>query len=412
MRLHFLTSPAAPAQIVRLLLAPCLMLAAFCAIPSGAAEKKPTPPPDVLVLNNGDIIHGKLVGETAGKITFHSDPLGDISVSWDKVKALHAAGPYAVFNTSNKPRSAKYLAKLPIGSVDATDKVVTVHPSAAPALPPIPVKQAEYILDDATLHKELGRHAGPLAGWAGAATAGATLVTATQNQYTFSGAVALARTMPNVDWLDTRNRTLIGFNGSFGKITQPAYIVPASGTTPAMTVASTSTKTALYHAAAERDEYFSPRLFALGQATFDHNFSQDLDLQQIYGGGLGWTALKTPKQEADLKATVQYEKQQFISGTTGTNQNLIGSTFSVNYLLHLKMVNLTQAIAYIPAYNNSRAYSATEADTFAFPTYKNLSFSLGTLDSYLNDPPLSSPPTKRNSFQFTMGITYAIKPKH
>ena len=42
----------------------------------------------------------------------------------------------------------------------------------------------------------------------------------------------------------------------------------------------------------------------------------------------------------------------------------------------------------------------------------NLSFSLGTNDSYLNDPPTSLPPTKRNSFQFTMGLTYAIKPKN
>jgi hypothetical protein len=37
---------------------------------------------------------------------------------------------------------------------------------------------------------------------------------------------------------------------------------------------------------------------------------------------------------------------------------------------------------------------------------------MGTLDSYLNDPPTSLPPTKRNSFQFTMGLTYAIKSKY
>jgi len=45
----------------------------------------------------------------------------------------------------------------------------------------------------------------------------------------------------------------------------------------------------------------------------------------------------------------------------------------------------------------------------AFPTYKNLGFSVGTMDSYLNNPPATLPPTKRNSFQFTMGLTYAFK---
>jgi hypothetical protein len=68
-----------------------------------------------------------------------------------------------------------------------------------------------------------------------------------------------------------------------------------------------------------------------------------------------------------------------------------------------------QGVSYIPAYNNFRANSATENNTFAFPAYKRLSFSLGTMDSYLNDPPVTLPPTKRNSFQFTMGLTYAIK---
>ena len=64
------------------------------------------------------------------------------------------------------------------------------------------------------------------------------------------------------------------------------------------------------------------------------------------------------------------------------------------------------------AYNNSKAYSANETNTLAFPAYKRLSFSVGTLDSYLNDPPVSLPPTKPNSLQFTMGISYAIKSKY
>jgi hypothetical protein len=64
------------------------------------------------------------------------------------------------------------------------------------------------------------------------------------------------------------------------------------------------------------------------------------------------------------------------------------------------------------AQNNPRAYPANETDTFAFPAYKSLSFSLATRDSYLNDPPVSLPPTRRNSFQFTMGLSYAFKSKH
>jgi hypothetical protein len=391
-------------SLVKLTFSTALAVSLSC-----AAQSKPAPKPaantepDVLVLTNGDTLHGKFVNEIAGKVTFHSDPLGDVSVGWDKIKELHTSQKFAVLDSSVKVRGRKAARKLPVGTLEVANQNVTLQQDNAPAGPPIPVKNAQFIMDEAALDKQVNHRPGFFDGWNGSATAGATLVTATQNQYTVSGGIGLVRTVPTVSWLKSRNRTSTDFTGSFGKITQPAYI---SGS---ITVPAVVTKSAIYHADAERDEYFSPRFFALGQVAFDHNFGQDLDLQQIYGGGFGWTALKTSKQEADLKGTVQYEKQEFISGSATGNQNLVGSTFAANYVLHLKLFTYTQGLAYIPAYNYMRAYSTNETNSFAFPTYKRLSFSLGTMDSYLNDPPVSLPPTKRNSFQFTMGLTYAFK---
>jgi hypothetical protein len=391
-----------------------VIVAAFCAASICAAQNKPAPPnpaPDVLVLSNGDTLHGKFVSEVNGNVTFHCDPLGDVTIAWDKIKELHATEPFAVLDKTVKLRGKKDESKIPVGTLEMTNQDLTVHPANGSAPAPIPVKNAAYVIDQPTLSKQVFHEPSFFAGWNGSATAGATLVTATQNQYTVSGALGLVRVVPTVTWLNPRNRTSTDFSGSFGKITQPGYEMPATSTTPATFVPAVTTKSAITHFDAERDQYVSSRFFALGQTAFDHNYSQDLSLQQIYGGGFGWTALKTPKQEADIKGTVQYEKQAFISSSSA-NQNLIGSTFSIGYILHLKLITYTQALAYIPAWNTPRAYSATETDTFAFPAYKNFSFSVGTLDSYLNDPPVSLPPTKRNSFQFTMGLTYAIKSKY
>lgn len=368
--------------------------------------------PDVLVLSNGDTLHGKLVNEIAGKVTFHTDALGDVVVGWDKIKELHAGGTFAVIDKTIKIQSRKNTAHIPEGPLDVTGKAVTVHAEGAVSPASIPVDNAAYIVDKATLDKQLYHEPGFFRGWNGAATAGATVINATQNQYTFSGGIGLVRIVPTANWLSPRDRTSMDFTGSFGKITQPSYVVAG---TPPITVPSVVTKSAIYHAGAERDEYLSARFFALGQVAFDHNFAQDLDLQEIFGAGLGWTGFKTAKQEADLKATIQYEKQQFINASSG-NQNLVGSTISLSYLLHHKMVTYTQGLAFIPAFNNPHAYSANETNTLAFPAYKNFSFSVATLDSYLNDPPsvvsLTQPPVKRNSFQFTMGMTYAIKSKY
>ncbi len=382
-------------------------LGALCVAPFSYSQAKPAPNagPDVLVLNNGDTLHGKFVNEVGGKVTFHSDPLGDLSISWDNVKELHTAQKFAVLDKTVKLRGKKTARQqIPIGSLDVTDQAVKVQ--TEPSVAPIPVKNAQYIVDEPTLDKQTFREPSFLAAWNGAATAGATLVKATQNQYTVSGSLGLVRAVPTVSWLNPRNRTSADFSGSYGKIIQPSYVADGA------LVPSIVTKTAIYHIDGERDQYVSSRFFVLAQTAFDHNFAQALQLQQIYGGGLGWTALKLEKQELDLKGTIQYEKQQFINAITGSNQNLIGSTVSASYLLHTKLLTLAQNIQYLPAFNVPRAYSASETNTITFPAYKNLGFSVGTIDTYLNDPPLSLPPTQRNSFQFNMGITYAIKSKY
>lgn len=383
---------------------------------SPAQAKPPDAAPDVLVLSNGDTLHGKFVSETAGKVTFHSDPLGDVTLGWDKIKELHATGKFGVINQSIAIRGKRRPAQFPVGTIDVTDQAVVVHPDNATPIAPMPIKNAQFIMDNATLDKQINREPGFFTGWNGAATAGATLVSATDNQYTVTGAVNLVRAVPTVSWLDARNKTLFGFNESFGQITQPAYSYSPAPAAPLVAVPSIVTKSSITHFGAERDEYFSPRVYALGQAAFDHNFAQDLQLQQIYGGGFGWTVVKSPKQEVDLKGTAQYEKQQFTAGTGNANQNLIGSTFAADYVLHLKLLTFTQALSFIPAYNNPTAYSANETDTIALPAYKNFSFSVGTVDTYLNNAPFiataANPPTKPNSFQFTMGVTYNIKSKY
>jgi len=283
---------------------------------------------------------------------------------------------------------------------------VTVHTESTPSVAPIPVKNAQYIVDRPTLDKQLFHEPGFFTGWNGAATAGASLVKATQNQYTVSAGIGLVRSIPSVAWLDRRNRTSADFTGSYGKITQPAFLVGG------VLVPATVTKSAIFHLDGERDQYLSDGIFALVQTAFDHNFAQNLQLQQIYGGGLGWTFIKSDKQEADVKGTIQYEKQKFIDGASGSNQNLIGSTLALSYLLHTKLVTYSQNLEFIPSYNTPRAYSASETNVLTFPTFKNLGFSVGTMDTYLNNSPPSEPPTKRNSFQFTMELSYAIKSKY
>jgi hypothetical protein len=371
-----------------------------------AKTKKNKPAPDVLILTNGDRLSGVFLHSAGDTIVFHSEFLGDLQIKWKDVRALRTKTRMVILGKS-APARGKLALSLPRGTITVADQLITVHPENHAAIPPIPVKNVEYIVDETTLRKQIAGHPGVLAGWNGSLTAGATVIQASQDQYTFNGAVSLVRGVPTVSWLNTDNRTLVDFTGSFGKITQPAY---SSGGvfTPA-----SSSKESIYHADAERDEYFSPRFYVLAQTVFDHNFAQALDLQQIYGAGIGWTAIKRPTQELDVKTTLQYEGQSFLDALPGEDQNLIGSTLDGNWAAKLpRKIVFKQQVNWIPAYNNPYAYSAGETDSLIMPFFKNLAFSIGSIDSYLNDPPPAVPPTKQNSFQFTTGFTYAIKSKY
>jgi hypothetical protein len=169
----------------------------------------------------------------------------------------------------------------------------------------------------------------------------------------------------------------------------------------------------IFHADAERDEYFSPRMFALADTSFDHNYGQGLQLQQLYGGGIGWTAIKNEKQELDFKADVHYEKQQYIAtqvngtATMTPSVDIIGSTIFEEYHRNLpRKILFTETANILPAWNDFKAYSANLTASLSVPVFKRLSATVMTTDNFLNDP---APYYRKNSYQFITGITYLLR---
>jgi hypothetical protein len=375
----------------------------------GKKSRTPAKPKDVLVFENGDILTGTLDREVEGNVYFKSDELGEVEVPWKKIRSLETHSNFAVLQKLPTVHLRHHLDQPEVGQLTVHGDAITVSPMGGEmaAGKTIPVKTAQFILDEDTFRRQLEAEPNFLAGWNGSLSAGATLVRGTENQYSYTSAIALQRVVPTVSWLNPRNRMEVDFSSSYGRITQPAYVddgvpVPAS-----------YTKSAIFHADAERDEYVTNRVYALAQTVFDHNYSQGLALQQIYGAGAGVTAIKRRSQQLDVKGTIQYESQSFITSASGTDENLVGSTLSGTYVLKLPAkVVLNQQMEYIPAFNVGRAYSANETDTLTIPFYKQISFTIGTIDSYLNDPVAAVPPTKRNSFQFSTGVTYTLKSKY
>jgi hypothetical protein len=365
-----------------------------CVAQDKPAQDKPAPPPpDVLIFTNGDQLTGKLVRVLGGTVSFHSDMAGDITVPVDKVKGMRAGGNFAVLR-KDAPITSQPVVP---GSFAIEDGKLTLTVKSQP-VETLPVKDVGYIIDAVAYQRDIAAKQGILQGWNGVVTGGATIVRSSSNGSTFNLGVALIRVKPVVDFLPKRNRTTVNFTETYGKITEE---VPP----PAIT-----TKTSIMHADAERDEYMSPRFYYLGEVAFDHNFSQGLDLQQTYGGGLGWTPIQKPNQQLDLKADIHYEKQKFFSQDPTVvlmNQNLIGSTLSEAYRRNLpRKIVFTETANILPAFNNADAYSANFSAILSMPVFKRLSLAVTTTDNFLNNP---APGYQKNSYQFVTGVSYNLR---
>lgn len=347
------------------------------------------PEPDVLVFTDGERIVGHFEQSNGASVKFKSDALGEVTVDWSKVKELHTSQKFAIVPKNVELKRNSDLATIPQGAISVADQKITVTPATGPAQT-VSVADADHVVEQTVFTNAVQRNPNFFTDWGGGVTAGASLVQATQESRTFTGAINLIRTIPDEDWLRRRNRTEVDFSFSYGTLEQPA--------TPVV-------KTEIYHGALQRDEYLSTSLFAFAQGLFDHNFSQGLDLQQTYAGGLGWSVIKRGNESLDLKAGVSYVRQSFFIASA--DRNLMGSTFEEDFTRGLRAgIKFSEQLIIDPAWTNTNASSATGNATVTIPVYKRTNFSLGTIDNYLHDPP---PGFKKNSFQMTMGLNYTLR---
>jgi hypothetical protein len=349
------------------------------------------PQPDVLILNDDERLVGLFVGSKGTSITFKSDLIGNVTVDWSKIKQLQAQGRYAVLPKDVELRVGANTSNIPQGRLTVADQKITITPQDA-AAQTVSVADAGQVMEEASFLKQVSPPPVPFyEDWTGTVTGGVSIMQGTQESQTLTGGISLVRAIPVETDFPPRNRTTFDFSGSQGHLTQPG--------TP-------SIRTDILHADAERDQYFTvSRVYAFGAAAFDHNYSQGLTLAQNYGGGIGWTIIRTPDETLDIKGSAEYIRQEF--QVAEADHNLIGSNFSQDFLRKFKGgVTFTEHLTVTPAWNILSAWMGAANAAINLPVYKQVTFTLSVLDTFLNDPP---PGFRKNSFQATSGLTYSLK---
>src|SRR3984885_12597180 len=106
------------------------------------------PAPDVIVFTNGDQLTGTLERATGNSFVFKSDVVGEITVTADKIKELHAGGKFVALKKGEKiTRTSKQP-----GTVTYADNAVTLTNSSS-SVETIPTKELTYIIDQKTYNQ-------------------------------------------------------------------------------------------------------------------------------------------------------------------------------------------------------------------------------------------------------------------
>jgi hypothetical protein len=393
-----------PPQPIRSPLASVVLLTLILTTlaPHLVAQAKPAPPkpePDVVVFTNGDQLTGTVERGAGDSVVFKSDMAGEITVPFAKIKELRAHGAFALLRKDTKTPTTDV--KEGTIAYSSSKVTLTVPTGGTETVDP---KNIDFLIDKATYDKQVLARPSLLTGWKGNITGGATFVRSTSNGSTYTVATTLVRSIPLVSYLPPSSRSIFNLTETYGKLTQP--VIPQTVPPTPASVA----KTDIFAASFEQDEYLSPRFYGLAHTSFNHDYSQGLDLQQVYGIGIGWTPIQSGKQQLDVKADIHYEKQTFeqqpAPAINTPNANLIGSTFSELYHRNLPYkIMFNESADVLPAYNETNDYSADATVGFVLPVYKRLGANFTATDNFLNDPAIGY---KKNSFQFVTGVTYSL----
>jgi hypothetical protein len=367
------------------------------------AQTAPKPDPEVLELNDGERLIGHFVSASGASLTFHSDAAGDVKVDWAKVKSLKSFAKFAVVEKGIVLNRHTDLTKIPQGTISASDQKLAVDPGngATPTVVPVAdatnvVPQPDFLAAFKTPRLDQD--------WHGVAGLGIDLIDATQDSRNITANIALQRVVSDESWIDPRYKTIVTFNVADSQLSQsPASLHP-------------TITTDLVHGTLEHDMFLSNKLFAYVSADFLHSSSQGMELQQTYGGGIGYVVLKNAHQELDVKAAVDYIRQSFATPTqpappaaaipTPPDKSLIGASLGESFTRTFKSgVAFHEGLTVIPAFNDAKYYTASAFANFAIPVYKRINITIGGLDNYVNQPPSGF---KTNSFEFVTQLAYKI----
>jgi putative salt-induced outer membrane protein len=331
---------------------------------------------DAVVLKNGDHLTGIVEVSDGKDVTLKTDFAGEIKIQWSAVQELKTDKPIYVVTPDKKTVS---------GTVTTDGTNLVIH-TANTGTVQVPLAQVTIVRSfDVETAYEKSLHPSLLEAWKGGASLG----------------FAIARGNS-----ETTNLTT-GFNADRKTLHDELTFYEASlystNDQPGGSVLANSILGGVKY-----DRNFTKRMFVFVSADYAHDALQDLNLRQIYSGGLGVHIINTPNTTFDFLAGANYTRETYGNGVAiAVDRNLAGITLGENFMHKFgKSTTFTEVFYFYPDLSDTSQYRFALDAAAVTKINKWLGWQTTLTDRYVTDPPIAG--TKSNDVIFSTGINVSF----
>lgn len=330
---------------------------------------------DTVVLKNGDHLTGTVDVSDGKNITLKTDYAGSIQIKWPSVSQVTTDKPLYVMTPDKRTVS---------GTVTTEGADLVVHTATAGTVQ-VPMEKVTVVRSsDAETAYEKSLHPNLIEGWKGGVNLGFALArgnSATTNLTT--GFTADRKTLN--DEITMYETSLYTSNDQ-----------PGGGTTANSIVGGI-----------KYDRNFTKLVFGFVSADYTHDELQDLNVRQIYSGGLGLHLINTPMTTFDVLAGANYTRETYSAMATSVDRNLAGVTLGENFMHKFgKSTTVTEVFYFYPDLSNTGQYRFSLDAASVTKINSWLGWQMAVSDRYVTNPPIVG--TKSNDVIFSTGLNVSF----
>jgi putative salt-induced outer membrane protein YdiY len=339
---------------------------------------------DTVTMKNGDRLTGT-IGESDGSaLTIHTDSAGDVKVKWSAIQEVTSEKPIFVV-TSDKNIVSGTL------TLEGANLVVHTSKESAVVVPLTKITAVRSAEGQQTYEKIT--HPGLLHDWKGSATVGFALARGNSDTTDLNSGLALNR--------KTLTDQIKLYESS---------VYATSSATPTSSVSGVTANAIL--GGARYDRNITGKMFAFGSADFTHDELQDLTLQSIYTGGLGWHVIARPNTTLDVFAGINYTREMYNASassivTSSLTRNLPGITAGEDFTHKFGAIStLTEDFTFYPDLSDISQYRFSLDAAWLTKFNKWLGWQVTAADRYITNPPILG--TKSNDLILSTGLNISF----